>query len=771
MKDENELSFLKNLSKIQQPFKLLEETGKADSAEADSIKEVVTTCTLDCGGSCPLKVRIEKGIIRSITPYDDGGEPPIRACFRGLHFNHRVYAPDRLKYPLLRVGKRGEGKFRRVSWDEALDRVSDEMKRIKSVYGPEAILECAYSGSFYCLLHPTLWGAPYRLLNAFGGRTAFGTLTSNTGASWASTYTYGEILGDDSNSFSDIVNSKLIILWGFSPGDNRFGSETMHWLKKAARMGIRIICIDPCKTDTVNQLKAEWLPIRPGTDTAMLVAMAHVMITENLWDGEFVDRYTYGFDQFRDYVLGIEDGLPKTSEWAERISGVSAGIIGKLARDYATVKPAALIQGWAPGRTANGEQYHRAAITLQAMTGNIGISGGSGSCAGSQYKGANGMPSLALLILGQLILDGSRLTFGGGGAEIKPGKWADAVLKGKKGGYPSDIKMLYIAGHNLLNQRQNVNKGVQALKKVEFIVCQEQFMTPTARYADVVFPVTTNFERDDISLPWSKGCYAIYANKVIEPMWDTKSDLDIARLLAHRLCLDNFDTRTDDELLREIFDSSFLREYATYDEFKEKGLLRMEKESVVAFKEQIRDPDHHLFATPTGKIEIYATSLDRMDANNSSFSSVTPDFRKIPRIPKFIDCEEMPYSLKSKRYPLQLTTPHHKHRVHSQLFNIPKFKEKYRHEAWMNPMDASARGISTGDEIKIYNDQGAIKVLAAVTDRIMPGIIRCYEGAWYDPDANGVDSGGCVNVLIDDMLTSPAGASNFNSCLVEIEKF
>lgn len=727
---------------------------------------VISTCTIDCGGRCPLNVHVKDGIITHISLYDDGELPPLKACIRGLNHHYKVYAPDRLKYPLIRVGERGEGRFRRISWDEALDKIASEMKRIKAAYGPEAIFECAYNGGNGCILHLTDWGgAIYRLLNQFGGCTRFGTYTSQQGARWASRFTYGVSNGNDSNSSADLVNSSLIILWGRNLAEARHGSGTLYWLKQARDKGIKIICIDPCRTDTVRVLKAEWIPIRPSTDTAMLLAMAHVLIAENLYVESFVDRYVFGFDQYRAYVMGEQDGIAKTPRWAEKITGVPSETIAGLAREYAGCKPAALIQGWAPGRTANGEQFHRAAIALQAMTGNIGIHGGSGACDGVELIGVTN-PVV------KKWQKGSRLLFGGRGVEIKNGTWADAVLQGKAGGYPSDIKMIYVVGHNILTQRQNTQKGVEAFRKVEFVVCHEQFLTSTARYADILLPATTNFERYDIAFPWVKGSYAIFVHKAIEPLWDSKSDLEIFKLLAQKLGIPDFDAKPEEELLKEYFQDSALAQHVTYEELKRRGLVRwQEKTPRVAFKRQIEDPENNPFPTPTGKIEIYSRKLDEMDFDTAEFSGVTPHFRNVSRLPTFQECEDLPTSPRAATYPLQLTTPHFRFRAHSQFYNVPKLRNIYENVIWINPVDAAARNIEHGQQVRVFNDRGAIVVQAKVTEEIMPGVVRCYEGAWYDPDEHGVDRGGCVNVLINDALTSQAGVPNFNTCLVEIEKW
>jgi anaerobic dimethyl sulfoxide reductase subunit A len=248
-------------------------------------------------------------------------------------------------------------------------------------------------------------------------------------------------------------------------------------------------------------------------------------------------------------------------------------------------------------------------------------------------------------------------------------------------------------------------------------------------------------------------------------------------MLAKKLNINNFYTKPDDELLEEMFDKSFLKDIVSYKEFKIKGLLRLEEEPFIAFKEQIADPDNNPFPTPSGKIEIYSQGLDEIDFDGEKYSGVIPDFRNIPRIPTFIQCDELPGTARARKYPLQLTTPHSLFRTHSQYDNIPRLRKLYRHEAWINTEDAQKRGIADGDRIRVFNDRGAILVYAKVTDRVTKGVTRCYEGTWYDPvysDSNTgtekmIDRGGCVNVLIDDMLTSPGGASNCNTCLVEVE--
>jgi anaerobic dimethyl sulfoxide reductase subunit A len=742
----------------------------------NNVKIIRTGCCHDCGGRCVLKAHVKDGnIIRFET--DNEEQPQLRACLRGRAYRQRVYSDERLKYPLRRVGERGEGIFERITWDEALDEVSSKIKEIKQKYGNSAILLVAGGGN-QGMLHGVTSHA--LMLHQIGGYTRMWGAPSYEGALFASMATYGTIM--TGNTREDLLNSKMIIIWGWNPANTIWDPGTSLWLAKAREKGIKIVAIDPMFTDSAAILADKWIPIRPGTDTAMLLAMTYVIITEDLHDKSFIEKSTVGFDFYKNYVLGREDGEPKTPEWAEKITRVPAKIISNLAREYASNKPVALIAGWGPARTMFGEQYSRAANILCTITGNIGISGGYASGFMRAYY------SRERIVTGEKKKVGPIKPNDGKPKKLRPqdnpvdfnaksrgdslyklrggtnpantrihyNDYYNAILKGRKGGYPADIKMAYIVGTNRLNQFSNVNKGIKALKSLDFIVIFEQFMTPTAQLSDIVLPVNTFMERNDIAVPWLGAPYYIYLNKAIDSLYESKSDLEICRELSKKLDIKESILYQPEEQILSLL-SAPRKDIKSHDKFKRDGYFKVKiEEPFIAFRAQINDFENNPFPTLSGKIEIYCNHI--AEKNNPL----------MPPIPKYLTHHEHYDSPLAQKYPLQLLTPHNKRRTHSSLNNIPWLEEVETHSVWINPVDALKRNIKHGDLVDIFNDRGRVRIPAKVTERIIPGVVCVYQGAWYNPNKNGVDLGGCANVLTNDIY-SPGGAFPMNSSLVEIE--
>ncbi len=354
-------------------------------------KAVWSSCTVNCGSRCLLRLHVKDDAVywvESDTTGDDTyGNHQVRACLRGRSIRRRMNHPDRLKYPMKRVGKRGEGKFERISWDEALDTVAGNLKRILHDYGNEAVHVLYGTGVDGGNI--TNSNVPYRLMNSCGGYLSRYGSYSTAQISAAMGYMFG---ANDGNSPDDIANTKLVVMFGNNPAETRMSGGGVTWYVEQARerSNARMIVIDPRYNDTAAGREDEWLPIRPGTDAALAAAIAWVLITEDLIDKPFLDKYCVGYDEttlpasaprnahYKAYILGDgPDGIAKTPQWASQITSIPADKIIQLAREIGSAKPAYICQGWGPQRHSNGEQTARAITMLSVLTGNVGINGGN----------------------------------------------------------------------------------------------------------------------------------------------------------------------------------------------------------------------------------------------------------------------------------------------------------------------------------------------------------------------------------------------------------
>jgi anaerobic dimethyl sulfoxide reductase subunit A len=727
----------------------------------------------NCGGKCAIQVQEQEGCILGIrTGCGLVGEPNMRACARGLSYRETYLDPRRLRYPMQRIGERGEGRFRRISWEDAADITAAEWTRIRDTYGP-ASRYVNYSTGVSAVLRPD--ALVKRLLSLDGGYLGYYNSYSSACTRFTTPFIYGNNFSG--NSMEDLLHTTLLILWGHNPKETIFGSERNHYLATVREKGIPIVVIDPRQSDTVRSLNGEWIRIRPSTDGALADAMAYIIWSEGLQDQRFMDTFCLGFDEahlppgiprnqsYKAYLFGQQDGVPKTPAWAEAITGVRAETIIELARRYAAAKPACLLPGLGPQRTGSGEQTVRTLAMLTCLTGNVGVSGGgaagAGAVPGPSLQGyplpPNPYPGrIPSFLWTRAVAQGTAMT-----------PEADGLQGVKRLG--SNIKLICnLAGNTLVNQHGDINNTIRLLKdtcKCEFILCSDVFMTPSARFADILLPGPSFFEDENIAPPWDFGDYLLFNNRVIEPVFGSRFEYQFLEALARRLGLWEAWSGGYEgypQWLEAIYHACRNQEpeLPDYETFKREGGYHFKpRKPYIAYEEQIRDFAHHPFPTPSGKIEIFSQQL---------YDLGRPD--EVPAIPGYLPCPEGPEDPLTATYPLQLIGWHTKRRTHSIHDKNPRLEKLDPQRLWMHPADAESRSIQEGDLAEVWNDRGKIQVPVHVTPRIMQGVVALSQGAWYTPDASGVDTGGSINVLTSQRPTPLARGNSQHTNLVEVMK-
>ncbi|HZJ84239.1 MAG TPA: DMSO/selenate family reductase complex A subunit [Syntrophomonadaceae bacterium] len=736
-------------------------------------------CWHNCGGRCQINAHVRDGVVLSFTTDNEGPDTPddlqARACSKGRAQRQRLYHPDRLKYPMKRVGERGEGKWEQISWDEALDITASELDRIIEQYGNDSVYIIYASGVIAGAFNQSyVGGATLRLLNLLGGCLTFYGNYSQACYMYAIPYMFGPGYGGSSpTTFED---AELMVVFGDNPASTRVGGlNSTYYFKLAKKNGTRIIVIDPRYSDTVGAFADEWIPIKPTTDSALVAGMAYVMVTEGLHDQGFLDRYCIGFDEehmpegipagnsYKSYILGESDGQPKTPEWASAITGVPVETIIRLAREIAGTKPCFILQGRGMQRHMNGEFQALSVPILAMMTGNIGKLGTNPGLyegypavkMGSFPTGENPVKTkVSFFMFTDAIEKGGNHTKENGGLQ-----GAERLENG--------IKFIWNYGGNaLINQHSDVNRTTELLKdtsKCEFILGIDNFMTPSMEYADLILPDITQFEQEEIATRALGQGLALYGQKLVEPMYDCKSVYEICSELAKRLgVLEEFDEgKTQEEYLREALEvaQEAHPDFPSFEEFREKGIYKTEATKIIAYKDFVEDPAGNPLPTPSGKIEIFSQAL--YDMNNPE---------RIPAIPKYVAVPEGPEDPLKDKFPIQCIGHHSKRRIHSTFDNSSWLEEAEPQMLWINPQDAAARGIKNGDMVKIFNDRGTVRVKAKVTPRLIPGVCSLPQGAWYTPDENGVDIRGNINTLTTWEPTALAWGNPQHTNLVQVEK-
>ena len=789
-------------------------------AKAMDDQETVTwsACTVNCGSRCPVRVVTQnKQIIRIET--DNTGrpeacnfgndQPQVRACLRGRSIKQRVYSKDRLLYPMKRVGERGEGKFERISWDQALDEIADKLKDVIKKYGNEAVFINHGSGNNGIAMNSRK--CAQRFFNLIGGNLNFHSDYSAGQFQMAWPYLYGSFsatgytsaaLSQDTNVGSymeQIANAKLYVAFGNNPAVTRAsGGGQSYGLTCALGKGKpRVIMIDPIYTDSMLGNEDEWVPIRPGTDAALAAGMAYVMITENLVDQKFLDTYCIGYDEktlpksapkgsdYKSYILGKgADKTPKTPLWASRITNVPVETIERLAKEIATTKPCFISQGWGPQRRMNGETQSTSIAMLALLTGQVGLPGtNTGAREGDSYGIDTGLPtgknpvkvSFPIFLWPKAVIDAKSMTS------------KNAAVRGADH-LSHNIKFIWnTQGNTLINQHGGINQLRKILeddKLVETIVVVDNQMTPSAKFADYVLPDTMNQEIDELegdAYAVGDYNYLIACPKAADILWDQRPNFEIMREMAKRFGVEDKYTegRTYKEWLRWGYEQTLQKakgladadKFPSFDKFWAQGFIkyRMGNDDGIVLKAFREDPKKNPLPTPSGKIEIYSERLAEIAKN---WELPKEKGQEIHPIPQFIATKEMlgQGDATEKKYPLELYGYHGAGRTHSTYHNVPWLRAAHPDQLMINPIDAKPRGIKSGDRVRVFNDRGVLEIEAFVTNRIIPHLVAMPQGAWYSPDKDGVDKGSCINTLTMLDATPLAKGNPSHTNLVEVKK-
>jgi len=695
-----------------------------------TIERIPFTCTLDCGSRCELVACLRDGVLQRIdTPerQDTVRRPRLVPCARGRAHRRMLDVRERVRTPLRRTGPRGSGQFEPVSWEEALDEVAERLSTTRERYGPTAVLHATGAGSVSGV-GISGSSASHRFFTFWDGVSLAAGNESNYNASMAAHWMLGG--GVPASDRATLLDSRLILLWGMNPAENRMGPNTEYFVAEARDRGAHVVLIDPRLSDS-GALADEWTPLRPGTDAALIAALVYCLERDNAVDQEWMATHTVGYPEYRNDVLGANGGTPRDPTWAADITGVPAERIEGLAQRYAQSHPTAILAGWGPQRARFGEQVARALITLACVGGNVGLAGGGLASLG--VRGGGVRP-------GYMPRGPHRPK-----RHFRPGVWADALLDDA---LDPPIKMAYIVASNIINRTPDARRNAEALEQLDFVVLNEPFMTPTARYADLVLPVSIDMERPDLVRSWGYDSHLFQANRAVEPTGQARSDYAIFCGLAERLGFGEAYSqgRTEQEWVDWLRESSDLDREALQQE----GIWRVDPEPRVALRAFAQDPVANPLPTPSGRIEIATAAAMR---------------HGLPIIPTYLADD----TAGDPRYPLQLLTPHSKLRSNSCLHANPWLQRLEPHRAWISPVDAAFRGIADGDPILVSSSQGTIALPVYVTERIMPGVICVYQGTWYAPDADGIDRGGCANTLTS-QLESPSGGYATHTTWVQVAK-
>ena len=760
-----------------------------DDAKAAAQDEIVwSQCVVNCAGSCALRWHVKDGKIL-YAETDNVGDPnglQARACLRGRTMRRWINSPDRLMKPMKRVGKRGEGKFEEISWDEAYQTVADALKNTIDKYGNEAVYMNYGSGvaTATSRLFP-------RLANLMGGYLKSYSDYSTNMMQAGMPFLYGDACSPyDSiyaSSMSEAEKSDLVVMFGNSPADTRMGGANIVYdFAKVREAGAKIVNIDYRLNETSSGHPDEWLPIRTGTDAALVSAIAHELIANDQVDKEFLDKYCVGYDEdtmpesakgqnksYKDYIMGTGyDMVEKTPEWAAPITQIPADKIRALAADIAAAKALFVVQGWGSQRHTNGENTSRAICMLPLLTGMVGKPGTNTGMREAEPTGVLGSLPKGKNPVTTAINCYQWLNAADHGEEMTAAK--DGVRGAEK--LSTGIKFLWsYAGNCITNQHSDiglVHDILQDESKLEFIVVIDTVMTDSAKYADILLPDAMRAEQAHLAGNGYGEFYqgALVGAKAQDAPGDAQKEYDIVSGIADKLGLkDQFtEGKTQEQWIEEIYKQSAEKDgnMPSWEEIQQQHHFKRELEPVIGLVDFITDPAANPLETPSGKVEIYSERLVEAAAKME-----LGEGEEISPIPVF-EAGFNGYGSVTDEFPLYCSGFHYKSRTHSSYGGVEELKQACRQQMWINPLDAESRGIKNGDRCSVKSSVGELLIEAKVTPRIIPGTVGIPQGSWHDADMAGdrIDKGACINTITPYYPTPLAKGNGVHSLVVQVAK-
>jgi anaerobic selenocysteine-containing dehydrogenase len=698
-------------------------------------KVVHAACSHDCPDACGILVTVEDG--RATRVQGDPAHPVTRGflCAKVTKYLDRVYSPERLLYPMRRVAAKGQGKgdagdFTRISWDEALDEISRRFQQISHDFGPEAILPYSYAGNMGLLSYS---GMAHRFFYRLGASQLDRTICASAGTAGLATV-IGRSVAPEPQAFRD---AKYIIAWGA----NIHATNVHLWpfIEEARRKGAKLVVIDPYKTRTARC--ADWhLPINPGTDVALALGMMHVIINEKLHNADYVSQYTLGFDQLKERV---QDYPP---EQVARWTGISAADIVKLAREYATVRPAMIRVNYGVQRAQNGGSAMRAIAMLPCITGAWAEAGGGLqlSTSGAFYMNVHGLERPDLMTKSPL---------------GRPARVVNMSTLGKALNQLADppVKAVFVYNSNPAVVAPNNQDVVRGFMRPDlFTVVHELFLTDTTRYADIVLPATTFLEHKDLNKAYGHT-YMQLSSQAIAPLGESRSNTELFRALAQRMGFTEECFQDDvDAIIDTTLSAAPIRRPAGWEKWLD-GITRERLEAEGHVRLNLGDGPFLPFAkggfaTASGKAELYSQALKEQG---------------LDPVVSFVPAEESRLSSRAKDFPLELLARKADNFLNSSFTNIPSVQKMEQPELLeIHTADAERRGIHEGDWVRVFNQRGQVRLRAHVNGAVQPGVVAARLNAnRFTPD------GKSINNLTSETLTDIGGGATFYSCLVEVEAF